>query len=520
MYCPHTLLVTRSGRPSSLKQYHCSEISANPSFGFSPGLHFQTRQVPCCKWVQHKNSFRVKNLKVTLNSRRCSARIYAIEEGAADIPSYGYVSDSGEMSGGSSSCADEELEREIVTSHAGDTEPTHNANHSEDTVKNFLSPLYDMPTFYQARFLPGLLMTAGLSFLIVIILLVVDWRIIRVPLASFSLTFPFLAAAIITGLLGCFCVPLLRKLKFKQIFRKEGPTSHSTKIGTPTMGGLYFVPVGLIIARLITGSSSPEVSGLVTVTLAFAAIGLLDDSLTFIRNHNYGLPGWLKFVLQVASGTCFFFWQDFSNLPSPYQMKALVPLPPPLGPLYLGKWYLPLTAFCFAAMANGVNLTDGLDGLAGGTAALAFIGMSIAVLPIYPGLAVFGVSMAGACIGFLMHNRYKASIFMGDTGSLALGGALAAMATFSGMFFPLFIASGIFVVETVSVMMQVFYFKTTKRLNGVGSRLFLMAPIHHHFELSGVKEPYIIGIAYAISCVLALCAAYIGFHFSSALHIV
>lgn len=461
----------------------------------------------------------MKNLKTTLNSKRCLPRIYAIEEGAADIPSFDNVLDSREMSDGYSSCADEELERENLTSHAGDTKPMHNANHSEDTVKEFSSPFYDMPTFYQARFLPGLLMTAGLLFLIIIILLFVDWRIIRVPLASFSLTFPFLAAAIITGFLGSFCVPLLRKLKFEQIFRKEGPTSHSTKIGTPTMGGLYFVPVGLIIARLITRCSSPEVSGPISVTLAFAAIGLLDDSLTFLRNHNYGLPGWIKLALQVASGTCFFFWQDSSNLPS-YQMKALVPLPRPLGPLYLGKWYLPLTAFCFAAMANGVNLTDGLDGLAGGTAALAFIGMSIAVLPIYPGLAIFGVSMAGACIGFLIHNRYKASIFMGDTGSLALGGALAAMAAFSGMFFPLFIASGIFVVETISVMMQVFYFKTTKRLSGAGSRLFLMAPIHHHFELAGVKEPYIIGSAYAISCVLSLCAAYIGFHFSTALHIV
>lgn len=519
MYCPHISLVTWRERPNSLKQYHYPEISAIPCFSFSSGLHFQTRKVLDCKLIEQKNSFRVTNLKTTLNSKRCWPRIYAIEEGAADVPSFDHMLDSGEMSGGCSSRADEELEQEIATSHAGDSEPMHNANHSEDTVKDVLSPFRDMPIFYQARFLLGLLMTAGLSFLIIVILLFVDWRIIRVPLASFSLTFPFLGAAIITGILGCFCVPLLTELKFEQILRKEGPASHSTKIGTPTMGGLYFVPVGLIIARLITGCSSPEVSGPVTVTLAFAAIGLLDDSLTFIRNHNYGLPGWLKFSLQVASGICFYFWQDFSNLPSPYQMKTLVPLPPPVGPLYLGKWYLPLTAFCFAAMGNGVNLTDGLDGLAGGTAALAFIGMSIAVLPIYPGLAVFGVSMAGACIGFLIHNRYKASIFMGDTGSLALGGALAAMAAFSGMFFPLFIASGIFVVETISVMMQVFYFKATKRINGSGSRLFLMAPIHHHFELSGVKEPYIIGSAYAISCVLSMCAAYIGFHFSRTIRI-
>ncbi|KAF6167520.1 hypothetical protein GIB67_031721 [Kingdonia uniflora] len=134
--------------------------------------------------------------------------------------------------------------------------------------------------------------------------------------------------------------------------------------------------------------------------------------------------------------------------------KALVPLPA-LGLIYLGNLYPILTTFCFVSMGNGVNLTDGLDGLAGGTAALAFIGMSIAVLPICSDLSIFGASMAGACVGFLMHNRYKASVFMGDTGSLALGGALAAMAACTGMFFPLFISSGIFVVEASSVIMQV-----------------------------------------------------------------
>jgi phospho-N-acetylmuramoyl-pentapeptide-transferase len=135
----------------------------------------------------------------------------------------------------------------------------------------------------------------------------------------------------------------------------------------------------------------------------------------------------------------------------------LLPLPAPIGLVCLGKWYLLLTSFCFVSMGNGVNLTDGLDGLAGGAAALAFLGMSIVVLPICSELSIFGASMAGACVGFLLHNRYRASVFMGDTGSLALGGALAAMAACTGMFFPLVISSGIFVMEASSVIIQVGY---------------------------------------------------------------
>ncbi|KAK9936757.1 hypothetical protein M0R45_013583 [Rubus argutus] len=279
---------------------------------------------------------------------------------------------------------------------------------------------------------------------------------------------------------------------------------------TPTMGGLFFVPIGVIVARFTAGFSSVEVSGAATATLAFAAIGLLDDIICLIKNHNSGLSGWIKIILEVAVGTWFSYWLHTTNISSPYGMKMLVPLPAPLGIVWLGKFYLLLASFCFVSMGNGVNLTDGLDGLAGGAAALAFIGMSIAVLPICSDLAIFGASMAGACVGFLLHNRYKASVFMGDTGSLALGGGLAAMACCTGMFFPLFISSGIFVLEASSVILQVIYFKTTKRLQGAGRRLFRMAPFHHHLELCGLKEPVIVGGAYVISSALSLFAAYMG----------
>ncbi|CAM6115861.1 unnamed protein product [Calypogeia fissa] len=244
-------------------------------------------------------------------------------------------------------------------------------------------------------------------------------------------------------------------------------------------------------------------------TLAFAGIGLMDGSLTLWRKHNYILPGGIKLMMQVVVGISLFFWLEVTRLSFPHKIKHVVWFPAPFGLLHLGRWYLSLTAFCCAAMSNGVNLTDGLDGLAGGTAAVAFIAMTVAVLPVVPALGVFGTSMAGACFGFLVHNKYKAKVFMGDTGSLALGGALAAMACCTGMFVPLFIGSGVFVIETLSVICQVFYFKLTKHLYGEGRRLFRMSPFHHHLELVGLKEPIIIAMAYSLSVALGLLVAYL-----------
>lgn len=325
-----------------------------------------------------------------------------------------------------------------------------------------------------------------------------------------SFTCPFLLSAAMTILLGCICVPFLKEIKAHQIFRTEGPSSHFSKMGTPTMGGLFFIPVGLIVSGFITHFFSLELYGLITATLAFGAIGLLDDVLVMVKKCNYGLPGWCKLWLQVCVGIWFYLWLESASLQTSLQLNTVVLLPLPFHHWNLGKWYLPLTAFCFASMSNGVNLTDGLDGLGAGTAAAAFVGMAFAVLHVNPAVGIFGVSMAGACVGFLVHNHHKAAVFMGDTGSLALGGALAAMAAYTGMFLPLFIVSGVFFLETVSVMLQVFYFKITKKVKGVGQRLFKMAPLHHHLELTGVREPTIVAGAYVMACFLALVGGYLG----------
>ncbi|XP_057464692.1 phospho-N-acetylmuramoyl-pentapeptide-transferase homolog [Actinidia eriantha] len=365
----------------------------------------------------------------------------------------------------------------------------------------------------KSRIKYGLINNIGLLTFVAMLLLFVDWcawRIVRLPLKPFYLMRPFCISAVLVSCAGYVCVPLLRIMKIGAIIRKEGPAKHSSKKGTPTMGGLFFIPIGIVVAEVLVGFSSIEVSGAAAVTLIFAAIGLLDDILSLIKNHNYGLSSWIRILLEVAVGTLFSFWLATTKISSPYSMKMLVPLPAPLGLVFLGKGYLFLTSFCFFSFANGINVTDSLDGLAGGTAALAFIGMSIAVLPISSDLAVFGASMAGACSWFSFAQPTQASIFMGDVGSLALGAALVAMASCTGMFLPLFISSGIFIFEAVSVAMQVFFFQTTKFLQGAGRRLFRMAPFHHHLELCGVKEPIIVAGAYVISSVLALFAGYVG----------
>ncbi|XP_076887906.1 phospho-N-acetylmuramoyl-pentapeptide-transferase homolog [Bidens hawaiensis] len=364
----------------------------------------------------------------------------------------------------------------------------------------------------KSRIKYGMAINNSLVTFLTVFLLLLDshaWRIVRLPLPPFHLICPFTASTILVSFAGYICVPLFRISRMQMLISKW-PARHSFKKGTTTMGGLFLIPTGVVVAEVLVGFSSIEVAGVSIATLAFATIGLIDDFLCLVKRRRVGLSPWIRVSLEVAVGTWFYFWLCARNIASPYSMKMVVPLPLPLGLVCMGGSYLLLTSFCFVSMANGMELTDGLDGLAGGTAALSFIGMSIAVLPICSDLAVFGASMAGACVGFLFHNHYKASVFMGDTGALALGGALAAMAASTGMFFPLLISSGVIVMEALSVLLQVSYFKTTKRMHGIGRRLFRMVPLHYHLESCGIKEPVIVAGAYVISCMLMLYAGYVG----------
>jgi phospho-N-acetylmuramoyl-pentapeptide-transferase len=313
-----------------------------------------------------------------------------------------------------------------------------------------------------------------------------------------SLTLPFTLSALLVGTLGFQVVPLLQAWKTGQVIREDGPKSHLQKAGTPTMGGVFVVPVGLGIALLWSGFSIPVV-GASAITLAYGLIGWLDDWKILKLRSNKGISPRLKLALQIACATAFCAWVLFT------QPALLSTLALPLGlTLPLGILFLPVAGFALVAESNSTNLTDGLDGLAAGTGAITLLGLGAVIAPNYPDLMVFCAAMAGAYLGFLVHNHNPARVFMGDTGSLALGGALAAAAILSQSLFALLLLGGLFLAEALSVLAQVSYYKATKDKNGIGKRLFRMAPLHHHFELNGWSELQVVYRFYLISAGLAI----------------
>ncbi|HEY9673944.1 MAG TPA: phospho-N-acetylmuramoyl-pentapeptide-transferase [Waterburya sp.] len=344
------------------------------------------------------------------------------------------------------------------------------------------------------------LLTIGLS----LGALILDWIAGRTLLSDFSMTLPLLLSAIITATLGYGAVPLLQALKMGQIIREEGPQSHLRKAGTPTMGGLFFIPVAVAVALVwsglvLRGQDFTSVLVVSVVTLAYASIGLLDDWKIIRRRSNKGISPRTKLLLQIGVSLLFCLWLACT------QPASITTIHLPLGSaLPLGLLFWPFAAFVQVAESNATNLTDGVDGLAAGTCAIALLGLGAIISPASPGLMVFCACMAGSCLGFVVHNRHPATVFMGDTGSLALGGALAAVGLLTQNAWGLFIISGIFFVESLSVIVQVGYYKATKDANGIGKRLLKMSPYHNHLELSGWSETQIVGAFYMINAILAL----------------
>lgn len=316
------------------------------------------------------------------------------------------------------------------------------------------------------------------------------------------ITFPFLICALSSGILGYWVVPVLRKLKTGQIIQEDGPQSHLKKAGTPTMGGIFFIPVAVAIALVWTNFSTNAIAASL-VTLGYGFIGWLDDWQVLRRKSNKGISPKMKLALQIAIAVLFCIWLWWQKFPA----IANIQLPAGLS-LQLGFLFFPLAGFVLAAESNATNLTDGVDGLAAGTSAIAFFGLAMILAPTHPDLMLFCICMSGSCLGFLRHNHNKASVFMGDTGSLALGGSLAAIGLLSNNLWALFIVSGIFFLESISVIAQVLYYKATKDADGKGKRLLKMAPIHHHFELSGWTETQVVGSFYLANLLLALMAYY------------
>lgn len=321
------------------------------------------------------------------------------------------------------------------------------------------------------------------------------------------LLFPLLSCTVISALFGFWVIPILNRLKTGQIVQEDGPQSHLKKAGTPTMGGIFFVPVGVIVALIWArfnsniANISPGLIAVCLATLGYGFIGWVDDWQVLKKKSNKGMSPKMKLAFQVSLGiifTLWLFWQESLS-------TSIINLPGGIN-LSLGWLFLPLAIFVFAAESNATNLTDGVDGLAAGTGAIAFLGLGAIVSLSSPDLGLFCVCMSGSCLGFLVHNCNPATVFMGDTGSLALGGALAAVGLSSGNLWALFIVSGIFFLESLSVILQVSYYKATKDENGKGKRLFKMAPIHHHFELSGWNETQVVGIFYLVNMMLVIVA--------------
>ena len=319
-----------------------------------------------------------------------------------------------------------------------------------------------------------------------------------------QLTLPLLASTITAALTSAIGIPWLRTLKMGQVIRTEGPSGHQAKAGTPTMGGLLVVPVGVILGSWISveGTAAVQLIAVSSVTLAFMVIGGFDDWSSLTKQTNTGLTPRGKLLLQGIAAVGFLAvagWQGWisSSVSLPFGWSL---------PLGLAIW--PLGLFVLLAESNATNLTDGLDGLASGCGALVFSGLALQLMlrghSGDPALAGFCMTMAGAWLGFLMHNRHPARAFMGDTGSLAMGAALSAVALLSDSLWPLLLMGGVFLAESLSVIVQVWVFKATKGADGQGRRILRMAPLHHHFELGGTSERTVVPCFWLVTagCVL------------------
>lgn len=334
--------------------------------------------------------------------------------------------------------------------------------------------------------------------------LILDWTGGRSLLSASSMTLSLWFCGLVTAGVGYWAVPFLQTLKMGQIIREDGPQTHLRKAGTPTMGGVFFVPVAVVAALVWSGllartQDFTSVLAVSVVTLAYAGIGWLDDWKIVRLRSNKGISPRMKLALQIVVGSLFCVWLAWSQPASITTISLPLNLVLPLGLLF---W--PLAVFVLVAESNATNLTDGVDGLAAGTCAIALLGLAALIAPTSPGLMIFCACMSGSCLGFVVHNRNPATVFMGDTGSLALGAALGGVALLTQNLWGLFILSGIFFVESVSVIAQVGYYKATKGPNGIGKRLFKMSPFHNHLELTGWSETRIVGVFYLVNGILAL----------------
>lgn len=298
---------------------------------------------------------------------------------------------------------------------------------------------------------------------------------------------------IITLVLGIIIIPFLRRLKVGQSIRAEGPESHYSKSGTPTMGGIIMI-AAILITTLTSGRLNRDLYIILFSTIGFGLIGFIDDFIKVVLKRNLGLRAYQKLIGQITIAVIIAVYQSRISV---YETQILVPFLNKY--LDLGFLYVPFVAFVVVATTNSVNLTDGLDGLAAGVTLIVSSFFSLVALNWgYPSIAAFSAALTGACLGFLRFNAYPAKVFMGDTGSMALGGAIASIAILMNLTLFIPIVGGIYFAEALSVIIQVISFKTT------GKRIFKMSPLHHHFELSGWKETKIVVVFWSVTLILCI----------------
>jgi phospho-N-acetylmuramoyl-pentapeptide-transferase len=312
----------------------------------------------------------------------------------------------------------------------------------------------------------------------------------------YSNLIPVLIAFAITAILGPVVIPFLRRLKVGQTEREE-LKSHQKKNGTPTMGGIMIL-AAIVITSLFYIRDYPKIIPILFLTVGFGVIGFLDDYLKVVLRRSDGLLAWQKMILQiVVTGIFAYYMVRYSGV----ELLLYVPFTDGYY-LDLGWFAIPLMFFAVIGTVNGVNFTDGLDGLASSVTLLVAVFFSVVAIGTGSGIEPITCAVAGALMGFLLFNVYPASVFMGDTGSLALGGFVASTAYMLQLPLMILIVGLIYVVEVLSVIIQVTYFKKTG-----GKRIFKMAPIHHHFELSGWSETRVVAvfsIVTAVLCIIAL----------------
>ena len=313
---------------------------------------------------------------------------------------------------------------------------------------------------------------------------------------DYTVFIPVLISFALSVIMGPLIIPVLRKLKMGQTEREDGVKSHLKKAGTPTMGGVIIL-LSIVITSVFYLKDYPKIIPILFVTLGFGLIGFLDDYLKVVMKRSDGLFPKQKMALQIVVTAIFaFYLVKFTDV----SLKMLIPFS---GGKYLDLGWLAIVLLFIAVIGtvNGVNFTDGLDGLASSVTVLVAPFFTVVAIGTKSGIEPVTCAVVGALLGFLLFNVYPASVFMGDTGSLALGGFVASTAYMLQMPIFIIIVGLIYMVEVLSVMIQVTYFKKTG-----GKRIFKMAPIHHHFELCGWSETRVVAVFSIITAILCLVA--------------